>query len=200
MHTLEVGTRLEIQGAMRILVASVAVLLACNHDSRTVTDGAPGGSDGAPGGGTGVTCGGFANLKCPDGEYCDFPLNNCGLTDQTGSCKTMPAVCPLIVGAPVCACDGKVHTSTCAAAMAGFDLNASGNCPVASGFFACGYAQCDLATQYCVHEHNAGAADSYACVHLPAGCSTVSCTCLAGEHCGNACTGNASAGLTLTCP
>jgi hypothetical protein len=169
---------------------------ACGGDART-----PGGPDAAGPGGPGVTCGGFARLPCAASEYCDFPDNNCGVADQSGTCKPRPETCPLVAGRPTCGCDLKVYAGECPLYRAGTDLNASGGCDVMPGWFACGYTQCNLQTQYCLHDPITKTGATFSCVEIPRCASQpASCACLAGERCGNACTGDAAAGLTLTCP
>jgi len=81
----------------------------------------------------------------------------------------------------------------------GFDLNARGTCAMAPGKFACGYVQCNLDSQDCLHEVHPSEADTYSCVGQPACGSQSGCACLANERCGRACTGDATAGLTVTC-
>ena len=173
-------------------------LVACGG-SHTNPDGqVPG--DGASDGASGAVCGGFSHVACGATEYCDYADNGCGIGDKTGICKPRPQTCPLIAGRPICACDGNVYVGECPAYMNGFDLDVHGTCAVPKGAFACGYTQCDLLTQYCLREPHAAAADTYSCVALPAACASPTCACLANERCGNACTGNATVGLTLMCP
>ena len=38
-------------------------------------------------------CGGIAGMSCGATEYCDFPNNHCGATDQTGFCMPKPEAC-----------------------------------------------------------------------------------------------------------
>ena len=53
----------------------------------------------------GATCGGTANLKCPDGQACRFPVGQCDAADLPGSCVAVSSTCP--EGGPkVCGCDG----------------------------------------------------------------------------------------------
>ena len=188
---------------MRIFVfglALVAVLAACGgHDRSTAPDG--GAADAAGDGTQGGSCGGLAGRRCSAVEYCDYPDGSCGAADQTGTCKRRPEVCPAVAGPPICGCDGAVYSSECAAYLNGTDLNASGGCPVPSGSFACGYAQCELATQYCRREPHAMNGDSASCPLLPASCGTdASCACLGEERCGLDCSGEPKGGLTVTCP
>lgn len=187
----------------------LVLLAACGSSRGNAPVDAPGGGDAAGDGASGSACGGFAHIACSATEYCDYADNGCGIGDQTGTCKPRPDTCPLsaasgassgIVSTPACGCDGKTYASDCFAYMAGVDLDAHGICPIDSTKFACGYTQCDLATQYCRREPHPGAAETFTCVALPAACSGgASCPCLAGERCGTACTGDARLGLTVTC-
>lgn len=185
---------------MRRLAISASVLgmclAGCGGDSSSSSPGPDSGT--SSDGGTGVACGGLAGAPCANDEYCDFANNTCGIADESGTCRKRPDACPAIVGQPVCGCDGKVHSGACETYMDGLDINANG-CTVPKEDFACGYAVCDLDTQYCLHDaKNADA--PYRCVALPAACATSeACSCLAAEPCGNACTGDAATGLRLTC-
>jgi hypothetical protein len=183
---------------MRITWLGVVFLLACGGGGRSAPDG---GVDGGGDGGQGGACGGLAGKRCNATEYCDFTDNGCGVGDQTGTCKPRPGACPLVVvGAPTCACDGKVYAGDCAAYSAGVDLNAHGTCTLPVGRFACGYTQCDLATQYCRREPQQGGPEAFTCAALPACSGAPSCACLASLPCGTSCTGDSTVGLTLTCP
>jgi hypothetical protein len=167
---------------------SLSCLLACGRKGHRTE-------------GTGDTvCGGLVHRSCAATEYCDYGNNSCGAGDQTGICKPRPQACPEIAGPPTCACDGKTYGNECLVYTHGLDLNPRGSCDVTAGKFACGYLQCNLSTQYCLRDVHAAQADSYRCVELPA-CDSqpASCACLAHERCGNACTGDANGGLTLTC-
>jgi len=177
---------------MRITLLALVLLAACNP-------GHP--QPGPPRPPSGI-CGGISGRQCRPTEYCDFANNQCGAGDQTGTCKPRPEVCLLIAGPPLCACNGKTYLNECEVNAAGSDLNARGTCEVPSGLFACGYIQCDAQTQYCLHEHHPSGPDTFSCPMLPATCSPhhPTCGCLAQEPCGNSCTGDATAGLTLTCP
>ncbi len=171
------------------------VLVACEHGSG-------GGLPGTDGGGSGRSCGGFAGQTCGTRELCDFPLNSCGNADQLGTCTARPDACPDLFD-PVCGCDGTVYSSQCDAAQAGVDVDASGSCRLPGGTFACGFKQCDLATQYCQRAASdvGGEPDGFACMPLPVGCgSTPTCGCLANEPCSELCSGDATSGLQLTCP
>ena len=176
---------------------------ACGSSSRgTVDASGDGGGGGGDGGHTGAVCGGRTGATCAATEFCDFPDNGCGIGDQTGTCQPRPGACPLnaaIVATPTCACDGKLYNGPCDANAHGLDLNAHGSCDLTATQFPCGYAVCNLASQYCQRQpHLGAAAETFSC--MPLICTgTPTCACLAKAPCGNACTGDAKVGLTLTC-
>jgi hypothetical protein len=199
---------------MRLPLLVLVFLLACGSGSRGTSDAGPGdgavgdgpSGDGAP---AGSACGGVTHEPCNATEYCDYADNGCGVGDRTGTCKRRPDACPLnatgaappgIVATPTCACDNQIYGGDCDAYSAGFDLNAHGTCPVPTGKFACGYTQCDTATQYCRRQPHTTGPETFSCLALPAACSgNQGCACLQAQPCGSACTGT-PVGLTLTCP
>lgn len=166
----------------------LSCLVACSDDDVV-----------APPGGA---CGGFSGAECGANEYCDYPQNTCGVTDETGVCKPRPDACPLLfVAEPTCGCDGVVYGSACDATEAGTDLNAAGGCAVTAGSFKCGYRQCSLNNQYCQSSPSdvTSVPGTFACNALPACPAGTTCDCLEGQACGETCSGEASTGLTLTC-
>lgn len=202
---------------MRISSLFLVLLMGCGNDSRTTVDAADGPGpgdasevDASGDAGSGAGCGGFAGLKCAETEYCDYPDNHCGIADGGGRCRTRPDACPLnasgdsavaLVAEPTCGCDGRVYSSECFVYADGTDINANGTCEVPAGRFACGYMQCDLTRQYCVRQPRADAeADDYRCAPMTCEGNDVSCACVVDNACGGTCTGNASDGLTVTCP
>lgn len=198
---------------MRTIFLSLVFLIACGGSGRTGPDAdtdavieidAAVDAANPPSG----LCGGLLPVECKPTEYCDYEDNRCGIADGPGTCKRRPDACPLavigspaVIGRPVCACDGRIHVSDCIAYSDGFDLSANGGCALPAGSFACGYAVCDLQTQYCRHDVKTPEADVYQCVTFPSGCTpgSASCTCLRGEPCGASCSGDERSGLTLTC-
>jgi hypothetical protein len=112
------------------LIAILICLAACEHGKG---GGVFDADEPDPGfdasGGSGIQCGGFAGIQCPADEFCDFQPNNCGGTDEQGTCKTRPRACDLLLD-PVCGCDGQMHDNACFAAMKGFDVDGVGlACP-----------------------------------------------------------------------
>jgi hypothetical protein len=184
---------------MRMSLLCFLVLVACGSDSNGTDAGA--GGDATGDGRQGTGCGGIAGRPCAATEYCDFAGNHCGVGDQTGTCQPRPSACPAVIGPPICGCDGQVHPGECATYYTGTDLNANGSCTTELTKFACGYTQCDLATQYCRREPQASGDDRYTCAALPAGCGpTPTCDCVMRERCGTSCTNEGKGGLIVTCP
>ena len=77
---------------------------------------------------TAQVCGGFTGAVCPTGAFCDYEPNSCGIADQQGTCRDIPALCPGVF-MPVCGCDGQTHSNACEAARAGTDVASPGPCP-----------------------------------------------------------------------
>lgn len=77
----------------------------------------------------GQICGGFAEVACPSGTYCDYPDNvvACGGADDTGTCTPIPENCNDVLD-PVCGCDGTNYSNECVAAANGTDVAYAGNC------------------------------------------------------------------------
>jgi len=172
----------------------VVFLGACEHGK--------GGGSINPDGGNGAPCGGFGGGQCPANEWCDFPQDDCGSADGSGFCKPRPGGCPDVF-APVCGCDGTIHSNSCEAQAIGIDLDAAGGCPAEVGLFTCGARQCELATEYCQRATSdiGGEPDSFTCVQLPGTCTALSnCDCLANEACGDLCSGDPDDGFTVICP
>lgn len=70
----------------------------------------------------GSTCGTIAGLTCAPDEWCDYPIARyCGGDDEGGICRPRPMGCDAEF-APVCGCDGMVHSNECEANAAGWDV------------------------------------------------------------------------------
>ena len=161
--------------------------------------GGAGGAGGAPGtGGAAATC--TTINGCPATDFCDFPSNQCAGTD-TGTCVPRPQDCPVST-VKVCACNGNVYDSECAAHAAGVDITNRGTCAPPTGSFSCGPVFCIHGAQYC--EKMVGGAvtnpGSYGCPSLPAGCNgTATCACVtASSQCGN-CTTSSGGDVATAC-
>jgi len=81
------------------------------------------------GGSSSRTCGGIAGIQCRAGEYCDYPPSaNCGAADQMGTCaRPLTGACADIYE-PVCGCDNKTYSNSCAAGLAGVSIAYNGAC------------------------------------------------------------------------
>jgi hypothetical protein len=189
------------------LVSLVAPVLGCGgSDDEVPIDAQASAEDAAGGGeadaaGSGELCGGFAGTTCGEDLYCDYADNHCGSQDGEGICREAPTGCGGIY-LPVCGCDGEVYSNECQARANGTDVSADGGCEPPESMFVCGFAFCQLESQYCRVQLSdvVGEPDGFECVSLPAGCGDApSCACLTDEDCGDRCE-EADDGFRLTCP
>jgi hypothetical protein len=93
------------------------------------------------------TCGGSSGATCNGSStYCDYPNNNCGANNATGTCKKARKSCPRIRD-PVCGCDGKTYSNECVAHRKGVDIQYERRCNAPS---TCGGQTCNKG-EFCAY-------------------------------------------------
>jgi hypothetical protein len=64
----------------------------------------------------GKLCGGFGDIKCSAGQFCQYPTGTCGRLDRMGTCTPVPRFCPLVktrVVLEVCGCNFQTYNNGC---------------------------------------------------------------------------------------
>ena len=73
----------------------------------------------------------FAESTCPPGQFCEFPVGDCGEA-QSGECRPMSAepcsLCTEFMGGVVCGCDLMTYPSDCDRMAAGVPKRSDGPC------------------------------------------------------------------------
>lgn len=75
----------------------------------------------------GEMCGGIAGIACAEGSYCATEPRQCDVADSTGICRKKPTACTEQFE-PVCGCDARTYGNACKAAMAGLNIEVTGEC------------------------------------------------------------------------
>lgn len=123
---------------------------------------------------TGQTCGGFAGLRCPEGQACRFPAGQCNVADLAGNCVPVPATCPQ-QGPPVCSCEGETFANECELLMAGARPLRQGACGHGDGRSAVcrSNAECQ-ANEFCeLKAGTCGERGSGRCIVRPQVCTDI---------------------------
>ena len=131
------------------------------------------------------------DADCGEDEYCERTAGTC---DRIGQCVPRPTWCA--VGLPVCACDGQLYASNCAANRAGVDV--ARGAPACEGHYACGLFACEEGTEACVR----GLRQAFAqCLPLSLFCEAGDCSCVDGRGIweGCSCTEPAPGRYEVTC-
>lgn len=97
---------------------------------------------------TGQTCGGIAALKCPEGQACQFPANQCNVADLAGTCVPVPETCPK-QGPPICGCDGVTYANECELLKAGARPDRQGACKGGQSKSCKSNADCTGQNEFC---------------------------------------------------
>lgn len=73
------------------------------------------------------TCG-LGGPACPQGQYCNFPIEAACGTAGNGVCRAIQTGHCVLVSEPVCGCDGQTYSNDCFADLAGVSVAAIGAC------------------------------------------------------------------------
>ena len=85
------------------------------------------GSSGTTAAGIGQACGGFFDLTCDAGMWCQNPKGQCNTPDVMGKCARHFTVCSNIIR-PVCGCGARTYKNDCLRQYARAQLDYTGIC------------------------------------------------------------------------
>lgn len=154
---------------------------------------------------TGPSVSACGDAECSAAEWCDYSDNACGEKGSFGdaTCEPRPEGCGDIY-APVCGCDGLVHSNDCDVTAVGIDVSSEGDCETPEGYFRCGYRFCNLEYEYCQVQYSdiGGYDNSYTCMQTDTcGEGGISCDCLTEEFCFEfGCMETPDGGIEIGCP
>jgi hypothetical protein len=77
--------------------------------------------------GLGKTCGGFPNMLCDAGLFCQKKAGQCSVIDISGTCAKVPQVCPRHI-MKVCGCNNVTYNNDCERQQAMVSLAHAGAC------------------------------------------------------------------------
>jgi hypothetical protein len=104
------------------------ILCGCGSQTQPETDTAAVQAEARKPAAEGAMCGGYPGVQCTAGNYCAIEKGRCAIiADVSGTCRKKPEVCTMQMQ-PVCGCDRKTYSNSCAAAAAGVSVASDGEC------------------------------------------------------------------------
>ena len=132
------------------------------------------------------------NGDCPQGQYCNFSDDRCGIEGRRGQCESIVEDCESTAGY-TCGCDGTYGASSCALlSQTGVDQMPYGGCniPDLGNAVACGPSVCLGNEFFCRIDLEDPAMPEQmttSCEPIPSGCVQGDCACLVDKLSTHAC-------------